>query len=168
MSERGAISLMLIGGLGILLVIVGLVTSLKVQSTRLAHSKAETKQCKLDYENFRDESAALGAKAQRETEARNRDNQIILAKQLRETKQLLNRAVFAERKLRQRAPERPDSSLVPITTCNSEGAARTPGEFVSLEEFRQLEGRALRDTQRCALLQRTILELHEKGLVEVK
>jgi len=124
--------------------------------------------CKAEHKSYVAQQQELGADAQRKAEEKDRDNQIVLAKQARVVNKLTERAVFAERKLRERPPVRPDGSTVSSTACNSGGVSGPAGEFVSLEDYRQLELRSYRDTDKCNALQETIRDLAAKGLVLIQ
>ena len=124
--------------------------------------------CKAEHTSYVAQEAKLGADAERRKEESDRDNRIIFAKQARIVRSLTQRALFAERELLKRPPVRPDGSSVSISTCNSEGASAAVGELVPLEEYRALEGRALRDTDRCTALQSAVAELAAKGLLRLE
>jgi len=119
------------------------------------------------YAGFRDDIERKGNEARIAAEKKNVDNYAILTKQIRTVKALTNRAVYAERLLRERPPVRPDGSTVSSTTCDSGGTANAAGEFVSLVDYRALEVRAYRDTDKCNALQETVKDWAAKGLVTI-
>ena len=161
MSERGSIELMAIAGLVLAVVLGGLTLAAKTY-------KSQRDEARLALQVFKKEVAQKGIEAQRQAEVKDRDNAIVLAKQARIVAKLTERAVYAERILRARPPARPDGSTVSTTTCDKGGAPDAARELVPLEEYRALELRALRDTDKCNALQNAVKELISKGLMRVE
>jgi hypothetical protein len=124
--------------------------------------------CTANHASYIAQQEQIGRDAAKAAQEKNDENYKIFKKQAAVVAKLTERAVFAERKLRERPPVRPDGSEVSRTTCDSKGTSTAAGEFVPLEEYRALEGRSFRDTDRCTLLQQAVGELAAKGLLRLE
>ena len=106
-----------------------------------------------EFDGFVAAVKARGEEQERETakrEAKDREQfKIVKAKYAAD----LARRDADLRRLRERPPERPDRSEVPVTTCGPGGPDATATESVPLADYRALEERAASDAQQLVRLQ---------------
>jgi hypothetical protein len=139
-------ALLACAALGVALLFTGI--ALKVQSTRLASRTAELEQVRGQYAAFRNETARLGKEAEEKAKAKEAQQKKVnddLSRKLARSDADLS---LARKRLREQPPVRPDGGTVPVTACRSEKTdGPGAGQWVPLEEYRQLEARALYDAQ---------------------
>jgi hypothetical protein len=124
-----------------------------VQSSRLASAQALAAQKQGELDAFVAAVKARGEERERETAAKEAKD--------RETFKLVKAKYAADiarrdadlKRLRERPPERPDRSEVPVTRIGPERPDGAPAQFVPLEEYRALEERSYDDALRLSRLQ---------------
>lgn len=116
-------------------------------------AQAETVKVQAQYDAFAEQVGERGKEREAETAKIEKTWKGVLDETKAQAKRDIAGRDAALAELRRRPPARPGGSQVPVTACRPEGTDAPGGEFVSLEEYRQLEGRAYIDAQRLTRLQ---------------
>lgn len=134
-----------------------------------AHDKVAYDELNLAYANFRADVKAQGdiaAKLAAEQDAKQKEVEDALRKDLAGADAAYADAV---RRLRGRAPSRPDGSAVPVQACPAQGVGGSADQkSVPLADYRALEERAAYDAQTLELLKDWIRRLVEAGALLVQ
>ena len=157
-SQRGIGEVALIGGIVVALVVGGLFLATKVLKSQRDAARAETVKVQAEYDTFVEGARKLGEEQEAAAKAQEAKQQEVFdATRKRYLAELATRDA-AIRRLRERPPERPDSSQVPVTACRAEGTDAASGEFVPLAEYRELEARCFNDARSLTRLQQWVID----------
>lgn len=155
MSESGFLSLGLTGyaiaGLLVAVLAAGGVASCEHKGKIRAQENAARIQGEFD--GFVAQTKRLGDQALAEKAAIETKWKEVLANAAKRYQTDLAGRDAALRRLRERPAARPDGGAVPVIACRPAGLDGPGGEFIPLEEYRQLEARAYDDALRLTRLQ---------------
>jgi len=147
---------MLIGGIALAVVIGGLTLATKVLKSQRDAARAEVVKLQAEYDTFVEGVRKRGEEQEAATKAQEaKQKEILDVTKKRYLAELANRDA-AIRRLRERPPERPGGSEVPVSAGCAPSPDGSSREFVPLEEYRQLEARAYDDALRLTRLQQWV------------
>jgi len=152
-SQRGSIipTLYVILGLGVATLVAGGLASCEHKAKIKAQE--ETAKVQGEFDAFVATTERQGREAEEEkAKIEAKWKEVLTNAAKRYQTDVANRDAAIAR-LRSRPPSRPGGSQVPIVTCGPSSPHAAGGEFISLEEYRQLEARAYDDALRLTRLQ---------------